>query len=138
MEKIFLPVLTVAVLNAINRLCCRYKFRQAKHEKELDQATQSAAGILASAEKEAESLKKEKILAAQDETHKYRQEVEAELKDRRHELQKQENRLLQREETIDRKDELFEKKEAQLAQRDEKLNEQQKSVRQKKIKKQTT
>ena len=89
MEKIFLPVLTVAVLMLLIGYVAGYKFRQAKHEKELDQATQSAAGILASAEKEAESLKKEKILAAQDETHKYRQEVEAELKDRRHELQKQ-------------------------------------------------
>ena len=130
MNNIILTILAVAVLMLLFGLgiVAGEKLRQAKHEKELDQATQTVAGILATARKEAENLKKEKVLAAQDETHKYRQEVEAELKERRQELQKQDNRLVQREETLDRKDELIEKKENQLARRDEKLNEQQQEL----------
>ena len=59
-------------------------------------------------------MKKEALLEAKDETHKFRTEAENDIRERRAELQKQENRLLQREENLDRKDDALNKREAGL------------------------
>ena len=125
MSIIIIEILTAAVLMLIVGCFVGFYVRKAIHEKELDQARDTADGILASANKEAANLKKEKILEAQAEVLNNRQKVEDEIKDRRKELSKQENRLLQREETLDRKDSLIEQKEAQLAKREESLDQQQ-------------
>ena len=45
---------------------------------------------------DAATAKKEAILEAKEESHRYRESVEQELKQRRNEVQKQEDRLLQR------------------------------------------
>ncbi|WP_249671430.1 Rnase Y domain-containing protein, partial [Bacillus thuringiensis] len=60
--------------------------------------------IVEERKREAEAFKKEALLEAKDETHKFRTEAENDIRERRLELQKQENRLLQREENPDRKD----------------------------------
>ncbi len=62
MNNIILTILAVAVLMLLFGLgiVAGEKLRQAKHEKELDQATQTVAGILATARKEAENLKKKR------------------------------------------------------------------------------
>ena len=104
-------------------------YRKRHYEEKLDQATQTAAGILAQARKEADAEKKEVILEAKEESHRYRSEVESELKERRSEIQRQENRLLQREELLDRKDNGLEKRENVISKREKQLDvEQQKIV----------
>ena len=104
-------------------------YRKRHYEEKLDQATQTAAGILAQARKEADAEKKEVILEAKEESHQYRSEVESELKERRSEIQRQENRLLQREELLDRKDNGLEKRENVISKREKQLDvEQQKIV----------
>ncbi|MFT9455788.1 MAG: ribonuclease Y [Liquorilactobacillus hordei] len=104
------------------------------YEKTLDIATQTAQGILKNAEKEAETQKKEAILEAKDESHRYRGEIENELKERRSEVQKQENRLLQREENLDRKDGILEKREQGLTQKENHMEQQQKEIEKKEAK----
>lgn len=120
--------LAVAVITLVIGYFVGQKIQNARHVESIQDASQTAAGIIKAAKKDAETLKKEKVLEAQDEVLKYRAEIEAELKERRQDLSKQENRLNQREETLDKKDSLIESKSAQLSRRDEKLNEQQKAI----------
>ena len=97
-------------------------------------AKQSAVLIVDEAKREAEALKKEKLLEAKDETHKLRSEAESDIRERRAELQKQENRYLQREENLDRKDEALNKREAGFERKEDALTERQQHVEQMEIK----
>ncbi|GKT03490.1 ribonuclease Y [Furfurilactobacillus sp. OKN36] len=92
-----------------------------RQERDIDNANKSAKAILDQAHQDAKTAKKEALLEAREENHKYRTDVEHELKDRRAEVQKQEDRLLQREESLDHKDATFEKREAQLTRKEDKL-----------------
>jgi len=92
-------------------------------------AADDAENLVSRAQKEAESLKKEKLLEAKDEIFKQKSEAEVEEKNRRKEITALENRLVQREETIDRRMESIDKREhqlssqaGQLAHREEDLN----------------
>ncbi|MFT8458419.1 MAG: ribonuclease Y [Liquorilactobacillus ghanensis] len=103
-------------------------FRKKNYERTLDAATQTAAGILANAKKEAVAQKREAILEVKDESHRYRSEIESELKERRAEIQKQENRLLQREENLDRKDTSLEQREQGLVKKENHIEHVQKEL----------
>ena len=107
-----------------------YYVRKNVHEKELDVAKNTAEGIISEAKRAAETHKKEKVLEAKEESHRYRAEVEAELRQRRNEVQKQEDRLLQREETLDHKENTFEKREDALGKKEDKIANEQKRVEQ--------
>lgn len=107
-----------------------YYVRKNVHEKELDVARNTAEGIISEAKRAAETHKKEKVLEAKEESHRYRAEVETELKQRRNEVQKQEDRLLQREETLDHKENTFEKREDALGKKEDKIANEQKRVEQ--------
>ncbi|MBS6833458.1 MAG: DUF3552 domain-containing protein, partial [Clostridiales bacterium] len=72
--------------------------------------------------------KKEKLLEAKDENHRYRTQLEDELKDRRTEVQKSEHRLNQREDTLDRRDDTLDRKEQSLADREANLNKRQQQL----------
>lgn len=61
------------------------------------------------------------MLEAKDENHKYRSEIEDELRERRGEVQKQENRLIQREENLDRKDASLSKREQSIESKEDNL-----------------
>src|SRR4051812_30797290 len=63
---------------------------------------------------EARTRQKEILLEAKDEAHKIRQAADAELRERRSEVQRQERRIQQREEQIERKLENIERKEETL------------------------
>ncbi|MCP0887723.1 ribonuclease Y [Ligilactobacillus sp. WILCCON 0076] len=115
-------ILAVAILTLLLGFAGGIWYRKRHYEEVLDAATQTAAGILAQARKDADAKKKEIILEAKEDSHKYRGEVESELKDRRSEIQKQENRMLQREEIIDRKDSMLEKRETKISQREKQLD----------------
>jgi ribonuclease Y len=66
---------------------------------------------------EGEDQKRSLILEAREESQKIRESMEAELRDRRQELQKQENRFSQREESLERKVQSLEREEEQLGDR---------------------
>ena len=118
----------LAVIMLIIGLTGGYGLRKHVHEKELDAAKDTAKGIIATAEKEAATKKREILLEARDESHRYQSKVEDELKQRRQEMQKQSDRLMKREETIDRKDDSLGKKEQALDNRELKLNKRQQQL----------
>jgi len=84
-------------------------------EKQLDNARDSAGRIVADAEKQAETLRKEAVIEAKDEVFRLRADAEVEAKERRKEITALENRLLQREESIERRAETLDKREHQVA-----------------------
>lgn len=97
------------------------------HQK-LMQAKSTARDIIEQANKEAENLKKEKLIEAKEENQLLRERSESELRERRGELQKQESRLLQKEENLDRKSDLLDKKDEILEEKESKLEERQQQV----------
>lgn len=116
------PIVILAIIAIVVGVVGGYYLRKSVHERKLDAAKYTAAGVLAEAKKQAETATKEALLEAKEDSHKYRAEVETELKERRAEVQKQEDRLIQREETLDRKDNSLEKRENSLNRRDKKLS----------------
>jgi ribonuclease Y len=64
-------------------------------------AAEQAERLVRDAEKQAETLKKESLLEAKDETLRLRQEAEADNKERRKEIQALESRMSEREASID-------------------------------------
>jgi ribonuclease Y len=100
------------------------------NDSKVNGAKNSAELILEDARREAESLKKEALLEAKDETHRLRNEAEYDIRERRAELQRQENRLLQREENLDRKDDALNKREAGLERKENALADRQQHIEQ--------
>ncbi|NLR09782.1 MULTISPECIES: ribonuclease Y [Lactobacillaceae] len=116
------PIIILAIIAIVVGVVGGYYYRKSVYERKLDAAKFTAQGVLAEAKKQAETATKEALLEAKEDSHKYRAEVEQELKERRAEVQKQEDRLIQREETLDRKDNSLEKRENSLNRRDKKLS----------------
>lgn len=113
--------LAFAIIALIVGVVVGYLYRKSNHEKEIAGAKNTASQILEDARKEAETTKKEVMLEAKDENHKYRSEIEDELRERRGEVQKQENRLIQREENLDRKDASLSKREQSIESKEDNL-----------------
>ena len=110
----------VGVLAGIN-------IRKNTAEKEIGSAEDEAKRIVSDAIKNAEAKKKELVLEGKEEVHRFRNESEKEIADRRREVQRQERRIQQKEETLDRKLDNVEKKEEKAAKKikeaDKKLEE---------------
>ncbi|MBD3374613.1 ribonuclease Y [candidate division KSB1 bacterium] len=87
----------------------------------LSNARTQADKIILDAEKEAESIKKEKMLEAKDEWFRMKQNLENEAKSRRNELLKLENKLNSRDLNLDRRHDLLTKKEKELDDLEKKL-----------------
>ena len=118
----------LAIIGLIVGLGLGVYVTKSRHEKEINGAQNSAAGIIESAKKEAETLKKEALLEAKEENQKYRSEIESELKESKLDLKSQENRLLQREQVLDRKDDSLEKRERSLEDKEGRLSEKQQLI----------
>ena len=113
----------LAILALIIGIVAGYIGFKSNYEKKLVAARESADMIIKDAEKDADRLKKEVLLEAKEENHKYRTEVENELKERRNEVLLQEKRIIQREQNLDRKDEVLEKREQSIEDKENKLQE---------------
>ncbi len=94
-----------------------YFIRKNISEAKIGQAENLAKEIIDKANKDSETVQKEKLLEAKEEIHKLRAEAEKENKERRSELQKFERRVIQKEETLDKKLLGLEQKESSLTQR---------------------
>ena len=124
---IFLYIV-LAIIAIVVGYCAGFFMHKQLIEKQVADASNSADVIVENARKQAETERREKLLEAKDESHRYRAKVEKELKNRRFDLQKQEERLLQREDSLDRKDSFFEKRENSLEKKEQKLASEQKHV----------
>ena len=92
-----------------------FTVRKNTAEKEIGSAEEEARRIVADAIKNGEAKKKELVLEGKEEVHRFRNESEKEIADRRREVQRQERRIQQKEETLDRKLDNVEKKEEKAA-----------------------
>jgi ribonucrease Y len=94
-------------------------------------AQDRAKRILEDAEKDGNTLKKEKLLEAKDEWYKRKKEFEADVQGKRNKLQAFEKQLISREENVDRKLDLLSKKEIALQAVDKDLVEKRKRIEEK-------
>ncbi|WP_099974437.1 ribonuclease Y [Lactobacillus terrae] len=107
-------ILSFALITLIIGIGAGYFGGQKTINNKLSQAKQNSDDIIANAKASAEAIKKEKILEAKESVHEYRDQQEADLKERRKDVQKQEDRMLERQEILDRKDQSLEKREENL------------------------
>ena len=98
-----------------------YVVRKSMAEKEVTSAENRAKTLVAEAERQAESAKREALVEAKDEVFRMRSEAEADIKSRRAEIEKKEDRISQRESaldsrvnSVDRKEQAIEAKEAEI------------------------
>ncbi|UQS81702.1 ribonuclease Y [Bombilactobacillus folatiphilus] len=117
-----ITTLVVALVLIVIGIVVGFLVRKKVYENSLKQAGKSASDIINAAKKDAASAKKEALIEAREQSHKYRQEQEDDLRDRRKELQRQENRMLQREEVLDHKDSSLDQREHSLEKREQKID----------------
>jgi ribonuclease Y len=84
-------------------------------------AEAEAARIVAAAEREAETKRKEAVLEAKDKFYQARADFEKETREKRQELQNQDRRLTQKEESLEKKVDLIEKRESDAVRRERDL-----------------
>jgi ribonuclease Y len=84
-------------------------------------AEEEAARIVANAEREAETKRKEAVLEVKDKLYQARADFEKENREKRQELQNQERRLAQKEENLEKKVDLVEKRESDVVRREREL-----------------
>ncbi|MBP1931567.1 ribonuclease Y [Ammoniphilus resinae] len=128
MELLSLGGLTILLACTAVGVGIGYLVRKSIAEAKISSAEEAAKQIVDQAGKEAEALKKEKILEAKDEVHRLRTEAEKENRERRNEIQRLEKRILQKEETLDRKLENFERKEVELERKERSISDLQSKV----------
>ncbi|MBP3929192.1 MAG: ribonuclease Y [Peptostreptococcaceae bacterium] len=114
MDVIVTAAIVGALLGIFVGIIAGYFVRKNISEAKIGQADKIAKDIVDKAEKDAETLQKEKLLEAKEEIHKWRSEAEKENKERRLEVQKFEKRIIQKEEVLDKKLQTLENKESVL------------------------
>ena len=133
-----MDVIVAAIIAAVVGLAigigAGYFVRKNISEAKIGEADSLAKNIIDQANKDAETMKKEKLLEAKEEIHKFRSDAEKENRERRSELQKYETRVIQKEESLDRKQQSIESKESNLNQKLRAVDEKQKEVEAIKVK----
>lgn len=107
----------VAVIAIPVGLLIGYIYRKNISEAKIGKAEDLAKEIVEKANHDSETVKKEKLLEAKEEIHKWRNEAEKENRERRNEVQKFERRLIQKEESLDKKLSNLESRENTLTQK---------------------
>lgn len=126
-DNLFLNIVLFIVV-ALIALFIGYYIRKYIAEGKINSAEKTANKIVEDTLKEAETIKKEKLLEAKEEVHNLRNEAEKENRERRNELQQLERRVLQREENLERKLAAVEKKEENLRNHEKKIEQKQAEV----------
>lgn len=121
-------VIVIAVVAAVAGAAVGYIVRKQTAESKIGSAESAAKNILDDAEKQAQAVKREKILEAKEEVHKLRKDLEQESRERRAEFQRSERRLVQKEESLDKKTAYMEKKEEDFKQKEFQIAEVQQKV----------
>lgn len=106
-----ISVVLIILLTSAVAAAAGYFVRKQSAESKLGSAEEAAKNLLDEAEKQAQAIKREKIVEAKEEVHKLRKDLELESRERRAEFQRMERRLLQKEESMDKKTASLERKE---------------------------
>ena len=101
-----------------------------KAQEMLNQSAAEGQILIDKATVEADSIKREALLEAKEESIRTKNELDKEIRERRNEVQRNERRVRQKEETLDRKTEQIERKEQSLTAREESLRKQKEEVTQ--------
>ena len=128
MDTIIVYIILTAVLAIVIGLLIGYVIRKNISEAKIGQAENLAKEIVEKANRDSETVKKEKLLEAKEEIHRLRTEGENENRERRLEVQKYEKRVLQKEENLDRKMQSLEQKESDLSKKKEAVSQKEKEV----------
>ncbi|HRI46657.1 MAG TPA: ribonuclease Y [Ignavibacteriaceae bacterium] len=99
-------------------------------KKSIVASEERAKVIISDAQKEANNIKREKLLEVKDEWYKKKIEFDTEVNQKRQKLQHNEKQLLNREENVDKKLDLNLKKEKEIKQLEKDLADQRKSIEQ--------
>jgi len=127
-DTIIVYIILTAVLAIVIGLLIGYVIRKNISEAKIGQAENLAKEIVEKANRDSETVKKEKLLEAKEEIHRLRTEGENENRERRLEVQKYEKRVLQKEENLDRKIQSLEQKENDLSRKNEVVTQKEKEV----------
>ena len=125
---VIVKLVIAAVVGLAVGILAGYFGRKNISEAKIGEANNLAKNIIDQANKDADTIKKEKLLEAKEEIHKLRNDAEKENRERRNELQKYERRVIQKEESLDRKQQSMESKEANLNQKLKVVDEKQKEI----------
>ena len=98
------------VVAVVTMLYLRYRSKVNKANKELGEASERAQKMIADAQAECKTLKKDAILEAKEQELKLRNDFERESREKKAELNKQEQRLNQREDNLDKREDSLTKK----------------------------
>lgn len=128
MDTIIVYIILTAVFAIVIGLLIGYVIRKNISEAKIGQAENLAKEIVEKANRDSETVKKEKLLEAKEEIHRLRTEGENENRERRLEVQKYEKRVLQKEENLDRKIQSLEQKENELTRKNEIVTQKEKDV----------
>ena len=104
----------VGLIGAAIGITIGYFIRKNISDSKIGQAENLAKEIIDKATRDSETVKKEKLLEAKEEIHKWRTEAERENKERRSDIQRFEKRVIQKEEVLDKKLQNLESKETSL------------------------
>lgn len=102
-------------------------------ESRIDAIEKYSKKVLAEAQKEAKTIKKEATLQAKDTIYQMKLEFEKETKEKRDQLQIQEKRLFNKEENLDRKIDQLEKREGRISGREAAIDKMEKELNRNKI-----
>jgi len=127
-KKIVIEIIVSACIAVCIGAGIGYWVRKNIAEAKIATAENAAKKILEDADRSGEAKKKEALLEAKEEIHRFRAELERETKERRNELQRLERRLLQKEENLDRKIDSLEKKEESLSRKETELDKSQEKI----------
>ena len=108
-------VFVYALLALVIGVALGFVIRKVLTDSQDSRARATAERVVADAEKQAETLKKEALLEAKDEVFRLKAEAETDAKERRKDLTALETRIMQREESIERRSEFLDKREQQLS-----------------------
>lgn len=125
--EIYILIPLVVVIAGITFVAGWYLNAQSGQNK-IANAEERSKRILEDAEKDANALKREKLLEAKDEWYKKKKEFESDAQSKRNKLQSFEKQLISREENVDRKLDLLSKKEESLQSLDKEMAERKKRL----------
>lgn len=117
-----------AIVALIVGIIIGFLIKKVSDNKRIEGAKANAEVIVDDAIKQAQNLKREALFEAKEENLKYRNEIEAELKERRNEVSRSENRLIQKEENLDQKGNNLDKRELNIESKEDDLNKRLQSI----------
>lgn len=112
--QIVLIIVATFLISAVIFIPIGVLFRKKVAESKIQSAENEAKRLIESVKIEAENLKKEELIKAKEEVLQIRNDLDAEIKERRGDIQSQERRLIQKEENLEKRITVFDGKEKEL------------------------